>query len=794
MPITAYHVATATSPDQPGVEINSNQWNSAHAVTLALAGNEIIGAFSNTGDISFSTAADSAVYGIFPGKSDYLTSQTQQPMYFSASGTNTSASTLQFGNTNGVSFGLSNGSVIATVATNYQSQGAYLTTAALSGDTSKYAGTGYTSTTQAGTTVGVTHNTQGLSVAWPPFITVGGAGGGVGIADSAATITNNNVVFANSNKLSFGLNGSTMTASFDPVNIGMSALGNTAGTTGTFDGGGLQYIFAGGNNITLSQSSSANAGYNSVSLTISAANQSVQPVAVSGTNGSYNFSTLNFVTGNGASFYTDASGVRLSYSVPNVPAQSVQPVAASGSNGSFNFSTLQFVTGNGASFYTDATGIRLSYTVPSQTVQPVAASGSNGSFNFSTLQFVTGNGASFYTDATGIRLSYTVPTQTNQSAIKAFGVAGTTGTAGNTGLSTGIDWAIAGSNSITVSGSTAAGAATAWIQHPAWITGAASFSSSGNYNTTGSNNITNGVYYLAGGANITIQQNNNSISISGAAPGGTTFWTGSNWRNVDFVQGTSSFSINSNAVHVQPFQVLYPISFSYIRIPGSFGNLTSTTVAYTSGSRSFYYYQTINAVLYSQGAGANSRSLQQFASSYAAFTEAFYFSVSNAGTNESIAYAITYPLEGNNTDNYGSTMLTTAAGASIFLHTTGGMTNFSGIHHLDIPFASSLPPGNFWIALNRSTNTTTSGGGIAITGNVNRAHSLVNVTQVNSNFVPLGYASSGGATGSTQPNWQIGLGSHTVSAQGATTGSLALSSISSVANFPIIPMQFIRQA
>ena len=42
--------------------------------------------------------------------------------------------------------------------------------------------------------------------------------------------------------------------------------------------------------------------------------------------------------------------------------------------------------------------------------------------------------------------------------------------------------------------------------------------------------------------------------------------------------------------------------------------------------------------------------------------------------------------------------------------------------------------------------------------------------------------------------WQLGLGSHTVSAQGATTSSLAMSSITSIANFPIIPMQFIRQA
>jgi hypothetical protein len=180
-------------------------------------------------------------------------------------------------------------------------------------------------------------------------------------------------------------------------------------------------------------------------------------------------------------------------------------------------------------------------------------------------------------------------------------------------------------------------------------------------------------------------------------------------------------------------------------------------------------------------------------SAQGAFTEAVLFSISNAGTNESIAYQITFPKEGNATDNSGTTMLTTAGGASIFLHTTGVMTAFTGIHWLDIPFAASLDQGNYWIAFNRSTDTTTSGAGIAITANLNRAHSFIAVTQINSNFVPLGFASSGGATASTQPVWQIGLGSHSVSAQGATTSSLALSSVSSVANFPIIPMQLIRQ-
>ena len=127
------------------------------------------------------------------------------------------------------------------------------------------AGTGYTSTTQAGTTVGATHNTAGLSMAWPPFITtyvaqttqtqpagnIAGVGttfggtnvsgsmtlnsnglalslsaaapGGGGAINVAAGTTNGNLQtlsFVNGSGVSWGLNGSTITAS---VNAGGAA-------------------------------------------------------------------------------------------------------------------------------------------------------------------------------------------------------------------------------------------------------------------------------------------------------------------------------------------------------------------------------------------------------------------------------------------------------------------------------------------------------------------------------------------------------------------------------------------
>jgi hypothetical protein len=178
-------------------------------------------------------------------------------------------------NSNGATF------AVPPYLTTAQAPGAYLTTARASTDgvglntaqtnvtwtvnssgisinASGYAGTGLSLTNATATL-----NSNGLQ------LSVGGGGvtnqTGPNIAAGTQTGTSGTIVFANSNNITFGMSGSTqVTASFNPINIGMSTNGNTAGTTGTFDGAGLQYILIGGNNITLSQSANGS----SVSLSI----------------------------------------------------------------------------------------------------------------------------------------------------------------------------------------------------------------------------------------------------------------------------------------------------------------------------------------------------------------------------------------------------------------------------------------------------------------------------------------------------------------------------------------------
>ena len=124
---------------------------------------------------------------------------------FASAGTSSmSTGTLKFVNSGGVSFGLSNGSLTASVKTDYQTSGAYLTTAQppgaylttamASNASSAFAGTG-TSATNAS----VTLNTAGLAIS----VAAPAAGGIAGVAASNSTQTSGTVVLANSNGISW---------------------------------------------------------------------------------------------------------------------------------------------------------------------------------------------------------------------------------------------------------------------------------------------------------------------------------------------------------------------------------------------------------------------------------------------------------------------------------------------------------------------------------------------------------------------------------------------------------------
>ena len=235
--------SSGISLNVPAFDLAANTSNyQLTSATSAITSN----AFANSATTKFAGTGTSATNASVTLDSNGLqisvaatVAQTQQPMYFSASGTNTSGNTLQFGNTNGVSFGLSNGSIIATVATNYlttamasnagssfiqtsqsslfdltanvsnyqltSNTSAITSNAFANSATTKFAGTGFT-----GTNASATFNSNGLQLS----VGGGGAGGITNINVSAGATSNNlsALTFNNSNGVSFGLAGSVITA------------------------------------------------------------------------------------------------------------------------------------------------------------------------------------------------------------------------------------------------------------------------------------------------------------------------------------------------------------------------------------------------------------------------------------------------------------------------------------------------------------------------------------------------------------------------------------------------------
>ena len=123
---------------------------------------------------------------------------------FSAGTTSSGLDSVVFSNSNGVSFGLNGSTITGTVKTDYQSSGAYLTTAMASNRGSDFvqATAGFHGTNASGT---IASDGISVSVAAPAAASVN---------FSAGTTSNNltQVSFKDTNGVSFGLNAGTITA------------------------------------------------------------------------------------------------------------------------------------------------------------------------------------------------------------------------------------------------------------------------------------------------------------------------------------------------------------------------------------------------------------------------------------------------------------------------------------------------------------------------------------------------------------------------------------------------------
>lgn len=303
----------------------------------------------------------------------------------SASGGSFSSGTASFANSNGMTFGVNGNTITASYAGN--------TIGASSGNivgTLGYlSGTNLSLALVAGNNITFSQSLGGSSAT----ITISAFNQTVqtqsniaGVIAGTQTAGTGTLSFADSNGIAFGLSGSTrITASYtvptltaESNTFGISNLGNTAGTSGVVSANQVRVLFAGGNNVTLSQSTNGA----SATITISAFNQSTQ---------TQNFAAANFSGGNtvGNTF-----------------------LATSG--------TVAFYANNNVSFSLDSAAQKVSINAANQTVQTqnIITAISAGTQNATSggLSFADSNGIAFgMSGSSRITASYTVPTQTNQT-------------------------------------------------------------------------------------------------------------------------------------------------------------------------------------------------------------------------------------------------------------------------------------------------------------------------------------------------------------------------------------------
>lgn len=188
---------------------------------------------------------------------------------------------------------------------------------------------GYASGNTTGQSSSSTMDARSLSVSALGGVSAGFSGGMMQLSGpSVSSLSQTGIV-------SISRNGNTISIGAPAFSAGMSTGGNTSGTTGTVSN---QLIFAGGNNITLSQSTGA--GGNTISIIGGAGGGGGGGIALANSQTTYTSGTAN-LNASGALTIASTTGQQLNFSVPATSMLS----AGAGISISTNGSTVVFQAG-----------------------------------------------------------------------------------------------------------------------------------------------------------------------------------------------------------------------------------------------------------------------------------------------------------------------------------------------------------------------------------------------------------------------------------------------------------------
>jgi hypothetical protein len=390
---------------------------------------------------------------------------------------------LTFGNGSGVSFGLNNGTITASINS-------------ISG-----AGLG---TTFAGANVSgsMTLNTAGLNLSLS-----GPAESGVGLSAAGSSQTAGNLVLSNSNGVSFGMNGSTVTASYNSTQF--------AGSGTTFSGtnvSGSMTLNSAGLNLALS-GAAGGAGASTVGI-YAAGNTTGQSSSSTGAQSSVNLSFAGILSGGWSSntFILSAPGTT------GLTQLSAGMSTGGNTTGTTGLASAQLVLAGGAN---------------------ITLSGSTNAGSM-TISIAGGAGAGGFSG----------------------GVSTGGNTAGNTGI-TGTNLVLAGGNNITLSQVTGTAGATITVS------GAAQISTVGLYalgNTTQNSSTTLNQSALSfnGIGALTVGYSNSSIQLSAPAISSI-----SGTGLVSVAVNASTISIGAAIPQLSFFQPLGPVQSTTVTQNGN---------------------------------------------------------------------------------------------------------------------------------------------------------------------------------------------------------------------------------
>lgn len=676
--------------------------------------------FNNSNGISFGLETNGVITGTvatnYQAPGAYLTTAmlsnavTISNINVSGGTTSNNLSNIVFSNSNGISFGLNGSTLTGTVATNYQSQGAYLTTAMLSN-----AATISNVNLSAGTTSNnlsafVFSNSNGISFGLDGSTVTGTVKTDyltTAMLSNAATISNINVsagttsnnlsavVFSNSNNVSFGLNGSTITATITVPSqtnqsVGLYALGNTTqNSSTTLDARSLS--FNGLGIIT--------AGYSNGSIQLSAT-QSKQDLSLYALgNTTQNSSTVlnaSVISYNGLGIVT------VGYSNGSIQISATQSNQAfSAAGGSSNFQTLSFADTNSVS-WTNTNGsigiasVKLQMYAVSNTTQS-----STGTANHTAISFAGAGVASV-----GI---------TNGSVVVSVPSGG--GGLSNINLSAGTtsnnlsNFVMSNSNNATfgLNGSTVT------VSSPISFSAGTTNNNFTNIVFSNSNNATFGL----NGSTITVSaplkisagtlsaqltditfSNSNGISfglngstITASCSGERTFSRYDPWP---FITGTGTSSHAPASWYFAGVFVPYNLAFSNINILKSISvGVPGATSQASTGTNRFSYSNGIT-IFTRQDYGANSTNLS-------------YLTTASFGLTAGLSYSST-------SQSFVMSWVTDTTGGTSSYNTTSSNAAWSNFLHgnrfLKMPCLTTLTAGEYFIANRHSSTRGTTGSNI----------------------------------------------------------------------------------